>query len=130
MLQGSAARSTRSKKCVVERLQDAHLVSKLHPKVPLISSVGDSILSVTQMLMLASKRGDAALVVKESGALAGIVTDSDITGRLVAKHVDAASTSLSTVMTLNPTCVATPSAMRNGQYVDHGRESLPAPSGS
>ena len=93
--------------------------------------VVDSILSVTQMLRLASKRGDAALVVNESGALAGIITDTDITRRMVAKHVDAASTSISTLMTSNSTCVArTDSALRYGRYVDHGRELLPAPSGS
>lgn len=80
--------------------------------------------------MLASKRGDAALVVNESGALAGMITDTDMTRRVVVKHVDAASTSVSTVMTLNPTCVArTDSAMRYGRYVDNGRESLPTRSG-
>ena len=88
--------------------------------------VVDSILSVTQILMLASKRkrGDAALVVNESGAaLAGITTDTDMTRRMVAKHVDAASTSISTVMTPNLTCVAmTDSALRYRRYVDDGRE--------
>ena len=44
---GSAACSTRSKNSVVGRLQDARPVSKLQPKVPLISSVDDSILNVT-----------------------------------------------------------------------------------
>ena len=97
-------------------------------KLPLISLVGDSILGVTQMS--ASRQGYAALVVNGSGASAGIITDTDITRRVVAKHVDTASTSISTVMTLNPTCVAmTDSAMRNGRYVDDGRESLPTPSG-
>jgi cell fate (sporulation/competence/biofilm development) regulator YlbF (YheA/YmcA/DUF963 family) len=42
-------------------------VAKLRPKKPLISSVKDSVLSVTQML--ASKRGDASLVVNDEGGL-------------------------------------------------------------
>jgi len=83
---------------------DVRKVSALRPKKPLISSVGDSVLSVTQML--ASKRGDASLIVDDEGGLAGIITDTDITRRLVAKHLDAASTSVSKVMTPNPTCVS------------------------
>ncbi|OEU09579.1 CBS-domain-containing protein, partial [Fragilariopsis cylindrus CCMP1102] len=79
-------------------------VSSLRPKKPLISSVGDSVLSVTQML--ASKRGSASLIVNDEGGLAGIITDTDITRRLIAKHLDAASTSVSKVMTPNPTCVS------------------------
>ena len=61
------------------KADDVRPVSKLRPKKPLISSVGDSILSVTQML--SSKRGDASLVVNEDGGLAGIFTD---TGECVA----------------------------------------------
>ena len=72
---------------------------------------------------------DASLIVDDSSALAGMITDTEITSRVVAKHVDAASTSISTVMTSNPTCVArTDSAMRCGCYVDNGQESLPTPS--
>lgn len=79
-------------------------VSKLRPKKPLISSVNDSVLSLTQML--ASKRGDASLVVGDDGSLSGIITDTDITRRLVARHLDASSTTLSQVMTPNPLCVS------------------------
>jgi signal-transduction protein with cAMP-binding, CBS, and nucleotidyltransferase domain len=56
--------------------------------------------------MLASKRGDASLVVNDAGGLAGNITDTDITRQLVAMHLDAASTSILKVMTPNPTCVA------------------------
>ena len=83
-------------------------VSKLRPKKPLISSTDDSVLAVTQML--ASKRGDASLIVSNEGGLAGIVTDTDITRRLVAKSLTAASTSVSAVMTPNPAMTA--SSMR------------------
>ena len=78
-------------------------VSKLRPKKPLISSDQDSILAVTQML--ANKRGDASLVVNAAGGLAGIITDTDITRRVVAKHIDPNSNAISLVMTPNPTCV-------------------------
>ncbi|CAB9513362.1 Unconventional myosin [Seminavis robusta] len=84
--------------------KDARPVSKLRPKKPLISGAEDSILSVTQML--ASKRGDASIVVDSSGTLSGIVTDVDITRRVVAKSVDPATTNVAVVMTQDPTCVS------------------------
>ena len=107
---GSVKSKESKKKHVTKKAKDSRQVAKLRPKKPLISSVGDSVLSVTQML--ASKRGSASLVVSSEGGLAGIITDTDITRRLVAKQLDASSTSISKVMTPNPTCVAmTDSAM-------------------
>ena len=84
--------------------KESRRVSKLRPKKPLISSSNDSILEVTRML--ASKRGDAALITSANGGLAGIITDTDITRRVVAKYIEPESTSISSVMTANPTCVA------------------------
>jgi signal-transduction protein with cAMP-binding, CBS, and nucleotidyltransferase domain len=55
--------------------------------------------------MLANKRGDASLIVDAAGGLAGIITDTDITRRVVAKDVATGSTPISMVMTPNPTCV-------------------------
>jgi myosin heavy subunit/signal-transduction protein with cAMP-binding, CBS, and nucleotidyltransferase domain len=97
----SATRTVASRSSVKKR--DERPVSKLRPKKPLISSEEDSILSVTQML--ANKRGAASLVVNAEGGLAGIITDTDITRRVVAKHVEADATAISEVMTPNPTCV-------------------------
>jgi signal-transduction protein with cAMP-binding, CBS, and nucleotidyltransferase domain len=96
------SRSVRSARSSVKK--DERPVSKLRPKKPLISSEDDNILSMTQML--ANKRGDASLVVNASGGLAGIITDTDITRRVVAKDVDAASSTVSIAMTPNPTCVS------------------------
>ncbi|KAG7356863.1 cystathionine beta synthase domain containing protein [Nitzschia inconspicua] len=94
----------------LESLGEDRSVSKLRPKKPLVSSINDSVLSVTQML--SSKRGDASLVVNSEGGLAGIITDTDITRRLVANQLDASETRVSEVMTPNPTCVSmTDSAM-------------------
>ena len=77
-------------------------VSKLRPKKPLIGNSDDSILSVCQMMC--EKRSDAALIVGEDGGLAGIVSDTDIVRRVVAKHLDH-SCSVDGVMTPNPKCV-------------------------
>ena len=79
-------------------------VSKLRPKSPIVSSSDSSVLAVVQML--ANKRGDAAIITDEQGGLAGIITDTDVTRRLVAKNLSAASTNIASVMTSNPTCVS------------------------
>jgi len=79
-------------------------VSKLRPKAPMVSSSDSNVLSVVQML--ANKRGDAAVITNTEGGLAGIVTDTDITRRLVAKNLPAASTNIASIMTANPTCVS------------------------
>jgi len=55
--------------------------------------------------MLASKRGDAAIITNNRGGLAGIITDTDVTRRVVAKQLSASTTLVSSVMTANPTCV-------------------------
>ena len=94
--------SVRSAK--VSRKKDERPVSKLRPKKPILMSSSESVLSVTQTL--ASKRGDAALIVNDSGGLAGIITDTDVTRRVVAKQLPAGSTNVSDVMTANPTCVS------------------------
>jgi signal-transduction protein with cAMP-binding, CBS, and nucleotidyltransferase domain len=79
-------------------------VSKLRPKAPNVCTTDDSVLSVAQML--ASKRGDAAIITNSSGELAGIMTDTDVTRRLVAKKLPASTTSITDVMTANPSCVS------------------------
>lgn len=56
--------------------------------------------------MLANKRGSASLVIGVDGGLAGIITDTDVTRRLVAKDLDAAGTNVAKVMTPNPTVVS------------------------
>ena len=96
------SRKTKAISSSVEK-NDERPVSKLRPKKPMISSEYDSVLSVCQML--ASKRGDASIVTGRNGGLAGIITDTDITRRVVAKYLDPSSTNISKVMTANPTCV-------------------------
>ena len=92
------------------RSRDSRQVSKLRPKKPVLSDPSESVLSLSQLLV--NKRGDAALIVDRSGTLLGVVTDTDITRRLVAKQLSPSSTLASDVMTANPTCVSmTDSAM-------------------
>ena len=52
-------------------------------------------------------RNDAALVVGPDRSLRGIITDTDVTRRVVAKGLDPGTTSVGAVMTRNPQCVST-----------------------
>ena len=79
-------------------------VAKLRPMIPHICKTNDTILAVTQMLKM--QRGSACLIVNNDGTLAGILTDTDITRRVVAKYIDPATTSVAEVMTRDPTCVS------------------------
>ena len=120
-------RSKKSTKASVsaDKKKDDRPVSKLRPKKPMISNVDDSVLSICQML--ASKRSDSSVVTSRNGGLAGIVTDTDITRRVVAKHLDPSTTHVSDVMTANPTCVSmNDSAMDAlGTMVDNHFRHLP-----
>jgi CBS domain-containing protein len=78
-------------------------VMDLRPKKPIIASVDDSILDVTKNLAI--NRRDAAILVDTAGQLKGIMTDTDITRRVVAQGVDVTQTCVSDVMTPNPKCV-------------------------
>ena len=78
-------------------------VSKLRPKAPITVDVSSTILEVTKKM--AAARADAALLLDADGGLAGILTDNDITRRVVSKNVDPATTLVSEVMTKDPKCV-------------------------
>ncbi|GMH49894.1 hypothetical protein TrRE_jg10852, partial [Triparma retinervis] len=71
---------------VVVNKDDSSEVRKLRPKKALTANIGDSVLSVCKMMQ--AKRCDATLIVREEGGLAGIVSDTDIVRRVVAKHLD------------------------------------------
>jgi CBS domain-containing protein len=78
-------------------------VITLRPSKPIIASSSDTVLSVVQLLRL--KRGAAALLVGDEGGLSGILTDTDVTRRVVSKGVDSAVASVNDVMTKDPQCV-------------------------
>ena len=74
-------------------------VGKLRPKKPVILSASAAILDVCKAM--ANARTDSALLTGADGTLAGIVTTTDMTRRVVAQNLDL-STSVSHVMTQNP----------------------------
>ena len=57
------------------QISDSRPVSKLRPKAPMIAQEDNTVLAVAQLL--ASKRGDAAIITNSTGGLSGIVTDSE-----------------------------------------------------
>ena len=96
------SRSYRTSESTKKRV-DSKPVSKLRPARPILSMTTESVLSVTKSLQ--KKRSSAGLLVGTDGDLAGIISDIDITRRVVAQNVDPASTPVSMVMTPDPICV-------------------------
>ncbi|KAI9364505.1 hypothetical protein DFJ73DRAFT_809717 [Zopfochytrium polystomum] len=56
---------------------------------------------------MAAKRVDAVLIVDSEGHLSGILTDRDVSFRVVAESLDPRTTTVSAVMTQNPVSVVT-----------------------
>ncbi|KAG0004196.1 hypothetical protein BGZ65_000764, partial [Modicella reniformis] len=69
--------------------------------LPDTATVGDA------ARFMAAKRADAVLVVDKDSTLVGIVTDKDLTFRVVAEGLDIRTTLISQVMTKSPFCVTT-----------------------
>lgn len=78
-------------------------VARLRPSKPVVVSCDESVLQTVKLL--GAKRTGASLVVNFDGSLAGIMTEKDVTLRMVAKHLDARNTPIADVMSPNPTCV-------------------------
>ncbi|KAL3913278.1 MAG: hypothetical protein SGILL_006558, partial [Bacillariaceae sp.] len=78
-------------------------VADLRPKKAMVSSTEDTIKEVVENL--ANNRADCAVLVDASCELAGVITDTDITRRVIAKGVDTSSTAVSEVMTASPKSV-------------------------
>ena len=72
-------------------------MSRLRPKKALTVD-GSTTVTEAARLMVA-KRYDCALVTGEDGLLEGIITDTDITRRVVAEGLDLNKTAVSAVMT-------------------------------
>jgi CBS domain-containing protein len=77
-------------------------VSKLRPKKPVTVSDESTCLEVAQAM--AASRADAALLISARGTLTGILTDNDVTRRVVAPFKDI-NACVSEVMTKGPKCV-------------------------
>ena len=95
------AQSRGSVKMSVSSVQ-SRPVSKLRPKVPLTVSDSASVFEVTEYM--AAKRVDAALLVNARGELSGIMTDNDLTRRVVSQDINV-SVCVKGVMTKQPKCV-------------------------
>ena len=78
-------------------------VAKLRPSAPVVLSSKSSILEVS--MAMAAGRTDSALLTGPDSTLAGIVTSTDMTRKVVALGKSPAE-SVSGVMTPNPKCVA------------------------
>ncbi|KAG5180370.1 myosin 29 [Tribonema minus] len=104
-------------------------VAALRPKRPLTMASDALLVHVAEAM--AAKRADACLLVASDGALSGIVTDVDLTVRVVAGGVDPYATSAADVMTRDPRCVgAEDSAMEAlGVMVERRFRHLPVRSG-
>jgi CBS domain-containing protein len=80
-------------------------VSKLRPKAPITALDSETILEVAKKM--ANSRVDAALLLDADGALSGIITDNDVTRRVVSQFIDPTAAIINTVMTKGPKCVQT-----------------------
>ena len=103
---GTAKQSadSRAKKMTAKKVSgDERPVSKLRPKAPITMRDTDTIFSIAEAM--ASRRADAALLINSKGQLSGIITDNDITRRVVSQFVDPLATCVDSVMTKNPKCV-------------------------
>ena len=79
-------------------------VSKLRPKQPLI--LLDATLLQDVINTMSQKRVNAALLTGKNGKINGIITDNDLTRRVVAKYIDPSESTVSAVMTKSPKCVS------------------------
>ena len=78
-------------------------VGKLRPKKPVVLAESSAILDVCKAM--AEARTDSALLTGADGTLAGIVTTTDMTRKVVALNLEP-SASVAGVMTRNPKCVS------------------------
>jgi CBS domain-containing protein len=79
-------------------------VAYLKPKEPI--KVSDSLDILTVSKAMADARADAALLVNQTGGISGIITDNDVTRRVVSQFVKPTGTSVQSVMTKRPQCVS------------------------
>ena len=79
-------------------------VTMLRPRPGLLLDGNQSVSEAARKMQSANT--DAALVVSISGELTGIVTDTDVTRRVLSKHLDPSTLRICDVMTAKPACVS------------------------
>ncbi|KAJ3191713.1 hypothetical protein HK101_007485 [Irineochytrium annulatum] len=94
MASGTPARRTKGR---------SGTVASLHPNPPITVMENAKVAQAAQLM--AAKRVDAVLAVSSDGSLVGILTDKDISFRVVAEGLDVRYTTVAQVMTRNPISV-------------------------
>ncbi|GAB9472769.1 Myosin-i heavy chain [Globisporangium polare] len=78
-------------------------VSKLRPRQ--VTRINEFITVAEASKRMRHARVEAVVITTEEGELRGILTDTDITRRVLAKEIDPETCSVASVMTANPSCV-------------------------
>lgn len=78
-------------------------VSKLRPRQ--VTRINEFITVAEAAKRMRHARVEAVVITTEEGELRGILTDTDITRRVLSKDIDPESCSVASVMTANPSCV-------------------------
>eukprot|EP00968_Pinguiococcus_pyrenoidosus_P024891 scaffold5143_cov231-Pinguiococcus_pyrenoidosus.AAC.10 len=81
-------------------VREARKINKLRVMEPIVLTASQTVFDACRAMV--SGRQTCALVVDGRGALCGILTDKDITGRCVAQYLDPANTVVGDIMTSNP----------------------------
>ena len=79
-------------------------VTMLRPRPGLLLDGSQSVTAAAQKMQ--DSNTDAALIVDVSGQLTGIITDTDVTRRVLANHLDPNRVRVVDVMTEQPACVS------------------------
>jgi len=98
-----AKRKAKAEAVPAAEVKPSRPVSKLRPSKAITVAEGASVQEACRLM--AGKRADAALVVAANGVLCGIITDTDVSRRVLGKGLDPGSTTVGSVMTRNPSCV-------------------------
>ncbi|TMW67661.1 hypothetical protein Poli38472_011281 [Pythium oligandrum] len=80
-------------------------VSQLRPRP--VTRINEYITVAEAARQMRKSRVEAVVITTDEGELRGILTDTDITRRVLAKEIDPDTCSVSSVMTSNPSCVQT-----------------------
>ena len=79
-------------------------VTMLRPRPGLLLDGSQSVASAARKML--DSNMDAALIVSVTGEVTGILTDTDVTRRVLAKRLDPNATRVADVMTSSPACVS------------------------
>lgn len=102
-LQLDGGESERASSMIEDSSQKKNTVAHLRPSKPLKVSESTTITELSSLM--SSRSAESALIVSSSGQLSGIITDTDLTVKILAENRSPDLTFVSSIMTKNPTCV-------------------------